>query len=126
MLVGAGSTPCTLQFKFENSYATLLEKVSLSYRIKVTPPSKDVVMEGRRRRAKACLAALNVDMSAITERLGLTSQRRIELETDVSTMISKMDEMAASWESLRADEQRLKKVVGLQDPIKFMSDNLFD
>jgi hypothetical protein len=126
VLVGAGSTPCTLQFKFENNYATLLEKVNLSYKIKVTPPSRAVLLEGRRRRARACLVALEGDREATVQKMGSISAERSVLEGEIVALRSEVDESQATVQALLAEEQQLKTFVGLQDPIKFMSDKLFD
>ena len=126
VLVGAGSTPCTLQFRFENTYATLLEKVNLSYKIRVTPPPLTVLMEGRRRRATACLRALEEDHKNILQRLGLAETDRTALQEEVITIERQIEEMEATLGSIRTEELQLKKFVGLQEPIKFMSDNLFD
>ncbi len=126
VLVGAGSTPCTLQFKFENNYATLLEKVNLSYKIKVSPPSPTILMEGRRRRAEACLRTLEADHRAVIERAARAGAGRSALQEEVELLEKQMAEMEGTVQALRTEELQLKRLVGLQEPLKFMSDNLFD
>ena len=86
VLVGAGSVPCTLQFRFENHYATLLEKVSVTYRIQVTPPSPQMVMQGRRRRILAALKALEDDLITTKETLTTATPQREELEQEAEEL----------------------------------------
>merc|ERR1711935_381176 len=50
ILVPAGSAPCTMQLAFTNTYSTLLEKVRVGYKIRVTPPSAETLKLGRDRR----------------------------------------------------------------------------
>lgn len=66
ILVGAASAPCTLQFKFENNHSTLLEKVIVSYNIKVTSPSRELLLEIRRLRTESCLKAIGKGMQRMS------------------------------------------------------------
>ncbi len=59
-----GSVPCLLTFRWDNSYSWMREKV-ISYRITVTPPNRDSVIKGRRRRAVPCLKAVQKDLQEL-------------------------------------------------------------
>ncbi|GAX12390.1 hypothetical protein FisN_2Hh221 [Fistulifera solaris] len=72
-----GSVPCLLTFRWDNGYSWMREKV-ISYRITVTPPNRDSVIKGRRRRAIPCLKAVQEDL---TELKAQTQMVKAEKET---------------------------------------------
>jgi chromosome condensin MukBEF ATPase and DNA-binding subunit MukB len=83
LLVSAGSTPCTLQFRFENRNAMTIE---LGYRIRVIPPPRDTVREGRRRRSRACLSFLENDLSQLQSRYNVAETELTGLEQEVESL----------------------------------------
>ncbi|KAL3933213.1 MAG: hypothetical protein SGARI_003756 [Bacillariaceae sp.] len=83
VLVGAGSVPCTLNFKFENKQSWIVE---LSYKIRVIPPSRQLLLEGRRRRAQACLQKLDYDVGRTNQRLNDVNSEKSMLEREVQQL----------------------------------------
>lgn len=125
VLVGAASIPCTLQFRFENRFNTLLEKVAVSYRIQVTPPSKGMVALGRRRRARAALKVLEADWQNAQDQLRILTEKKTELEQAVETLYKEYQVLVEEWQSIKLQEQEYRKIVRLKDSIKYMNnDNL--
>lgn len=94
ILVPIGSAPCIMQFKFQNNHSTLLEKVSLSYKIKVTPPSVNTIQLGRRRRARATLDLLE------HQTLKNSCVKMKELQREVEYLEKEMNKTVAKIESL--------------------------
>lgn len=101
ILIPAGSAPCTMQFKFENKHSTLLEKVFLSYEIKVTPPSVETIRLGRRRRAKATLDLLDSKLISHREILEISSAKVMELEREAIDLQTQMNEKIARFKHLK-------------------------
>ena len=112
VLVPAGSAPCTMQFKFANNHSSLLENVRLGYKIRVTPPPVETIKLGRRRRAKASLDILESELSSQREILETSTTRVTELEREAIELQNEINEKLAKLESIRADEERLKKLLG--------------
>lgn len=119
ILVGAGSVPCTMQFRFENHYTTLLEKVGVTYRIQVTPPSMEMVMQGRRRRTLAALKVLEEDLTATKESLLSSTQQREELAQEFGELKAQYDTILAQWQEVKSQEQEYRRIAGLANPIKY-------
>jgi hypothetical protein len=111
VLVGAASTPATLQFRFENRNTMLLEKVIISYRIKVTPPSKELLLEGRRRRTKSCLRIVEEDLEIANRELDMQKMYSSGLEDDVAALQKQIVSKAKSIESISDEERRWQKVL---------------
>jgi hypothetical protein len=105
VLVGAGSVPCTMQFRFENHYATLLEKVSVTYRIQVTPPSPQMVMQGRRRRVLAALKALDSDLTTTQESMITILAQRAELEKETVGLQNQYNTLLEQWQTMSNQKQ---------------------
>jgi hypothetical protein len=105
LLVGARSVPCTMQFRFENHYSTLLEKVSVTYRIQVTPPSPQMVMQGRRRRVLAALKALDNDLNPTLESMTTTSSQRAELQKEVEELQNQIKTVLEQWQTTSTKEE---------------------
>lgn len=116
-----GTVPCLIQFTFDNSYSWLREK-SIDYKVTVTPPSKESLREGRRRRAKACLKAVDEDLAAASQRLSAAEQQQATLQQDVAGLEQQLAEKKkalqiaqkeAAWlverRALREEQRRLLK-----------------
>jgi hypothetical protein len=114
ILVGSGSTPCMIQFRFDNRYQTLLEKVIISYRIKVTTPPKDVLLRGRRKRAEKSLRAIEDDVRTHKESAASVRGRIEYLEEEITKIKRGMVKRHKSALSLKEEEDRwttvLKKI----------------
>jgi hypothetical protein len=119
VLVGAGSVPCTMQFRFENHYSTLLEKVGVTYRIQVTPPSPQMMMQGRRRRTLAAMKTLEADLTTTRESLKAASAQRKALEREFGHLRAQYDTLLEEWQNVKSREQEYRKIAGLANPIKY-------
>ena len=93
VLVGAASAPCTLQFKFENNQSTLLDKVTISYDIKVISPSRELLLETRRLRAESCLRIIEQSLRDASNRskLGDLKDEISKLQTEIEKKIEGID-----------------------------------
>jgi hypothetical protein len=101
MLVGAGSVPCTLNFKFENKMSWI---VDLSYKIRVIPPNRNVLLDGRRRRARACLKALDYDIGRTNQRLNEVYSDKSRLERDLQELSQQFRTVQTNLRSLNDDK----------------------
>ncbi len=106
MLIGAASTPCTLQFKFENKGSTLLDKVIISYSVKVTSPSRKLLLDTRRLRAESCLETIENDIRGMP--VGSTKSA---LEDEIKGLDADMKEKVEEIESLVNEEKRWKALI---------------
>ena len=108
-----GSVPCLIRFGFDNSFSWMREKV-ISYKVTVTPPSAETLGAGRRRRAKACLAAVSEDLKSAQKRLnGATSQKH-ETQDEVEALERQLEQKKKSLAAVVAEEKWLKERVGLR------------
>jgi len=112
ILIDAATAPCTLQFKFENKHSTLLEQVIVNYEIKVTSPSKDLLIETRRLRAESCLQAVEDDIRSMT--VGGTSVGFKEEIKKIETLIKEKKKVI---DSLIEEEQRWEVLIAKMDKI---------
>ena len=105
VLIGAPSTPCTLQFKFENKGSTLLDKVIISYSVKVTSPSRKLLLDTRRLRAESCLETIEKDIKGI--KVGSTKS----LEKEIKKLEAEMKEKDKEIDSLVSEEKRWEALI---------------
>ncbi|KAG7372643.1 hypothetical protein IV203_018786 [Nitzschia inconspicua] len=106
LLIGAGSAPCQLQFRFHNTYRTLLEKVVLSYRIKVTSPPKELVLKGRRIRADACLRSVEEDLYKNREIMAKIAGQKEYLEEDIAKLQRTIMKKSKMVTTIQDEERR--------------------
>ena len=102
-----------LVFEVDNSYSWLREKI-VSYRITVTPPSAEILMSGRRRRAKACQTVVEEDWSLAQERLAATLSQKKTLEQEVAKLEKELEEKKKSLEVAEKEEKWLINRVKLR------------
>lgn len=85
-----GTVPCLLKFEFNNAFSWIRDK-TVTYKITVTPPAKESLHEGRRRRAMACEKTIQDDLEAAETRYKSTVDdckkltkrvRQLELELE--------------------------------------------
>ena len=110
ILVDSASAPGRLQFKFEYKHSTLLEKVILSYEIKVTSPSKDSLLKSRRLRAESCLRAVEDDMRSMTR-----TTKSSSFQEDVDALEAIIKEKTEEIGSLMDEERRWKALIAKID-----------
>mmetsp|Transcript_8744 Transcript_8744/g.20871 ORF Transcript_8744/g.20871 Transcript_8744/m.20871 type:complete len:408 (+) Transcript_8744:986-2209(+) len=106
VLVGAASAPCTLQFKFENSQSTLLDKVMISYDIKVTSPSSELLLEARRLRTESCLQVIEEDIRGLA---GGSNQSA--LRDEIAEFEAKIEEKIKEIDTLMDEERRWNALI---------------
>jgi len=100
------------------------EKV-ISYKITITPPSKDSLAAGRRRRAKACIKAVDDDMKSAEQRLEGATQQKTSLASDIEKLTKELEEKKKSLQVATKEEKWLKERVSLRkDQKKLLNDRL--
>ena len=108
-----GSVPCLLKFTFDNDYSWFREK-QISYRVTVSPPSAEVLLAGRRRRAKACQKAIEDDLTSAQQRLDAASAQKTSLENDIAKLEKQLAEKKKSLDVVAKEESWLKSRVDLR------------
>lgn len=108
-----GTVPCLVNFKFDNAFSWMREKV-VSYKITVTPPSRESLSAGRRRRAKACMKAVDEDLMSAEQRLEGATQQKSELACDVEKLQRELEEKKKSLQVAKKEESWLKERVQLR------------
>jgi hypothetical protein len=103
-----GAVPCLIQFHFDNGYSWLREK-HVSYKITVTPPSREALAAGRRRRAQACLKAVHEDLQTASTRLQAASQQKAQLQDEVANLMAMLQEKKKAWVIAEKEEAWLKE-----------------
>lgn len=115
VLVAAGSTPCTLQFKFENNKQTMLEKVQLTYHIRVVPPSPTLARDGRRRRARATLTKLDEDSTAMQEQLAQSLIQIPKLQFEIDNLTKELAAKTTAMQAVALEEKKLRQAMGISE-----------
>ncbi|GKY95732.1 hypothetical protein MPSEU_000534000 [Mayamaea pseudoterrestris] len=103
-----GTVPCTIKFEFDNAYSWMRSK-QVSYKITVTPPSKESLAAGRRRRAQACLKAVQDDLQTATTRLLAANQQKQSLQQEVASLMALLQEKKKAWMTAEKEEAWLKE-----------------
>jgi len=109
VLVGAGSVPCTLNFKFENKFSWITE---VSYKIRVIPPSTQILLTGRRRRATACIKALDNDIDQTNMRLDEAYNQQNILQNEGEALAQQVQIMEVNVQQARQAELNIKMMEG--------------
>ena len=105
VLVGAGSVPCTLNFKFENKFSWITE---VTYKIRVIPPSTELLVSGRRRRATACMQALDNDIGQTNMKLNEVYSQGEILQNEIDTLTRQMQYMENNLQQSRDEEWNIR------------------
>mmetsp|Transcript_98273 Transcript_98273/g.283588 ORF Transcript_98273/g.283588 Transcript_98273/m.283588 type:complete len:273 (+) Transcript_98273:114-932(+) len=108
-----GNVPCLIQFKFENDYSYFREKV-VSYKVTVTPPSLDTLQAGRRRRAKACLKAVEEDVQSAKKRYASATQQKVSLQKELEEIQKQLEQKQKALNVVVKEEKWLKERVELR------------
>jgi len=109
-----GSVPCLLKFTFDNEFSWFREK-QISYRLSVTPPSVEVLLAGRRRRAKACRKATEDDLNSAQQRLEAAFSQKTTLESEIAKLEMLLTEQRKSLGAVVKEESWLKTRVDLRE-----------
>lgn len=107
VLVGAGSVPCTLNFKFENKFSWITE---VTYKIRVIPPSIEALFAGRRRRAAASIEALDSDISKTNMILNKVYSQGSILQNEVDTLLQQVQYMESNLQQTREEEWNIRNM----------------
>jgi len=86
----------------------------ISYRLSITPPSAEVLLAGRRRRAKACRKATEEDLQSAQQRLEAASSQKISIESEIAKLEKVLIEKKKSLEVVAKEESWLKTRVNLR------------
>lgn len=108
-----GSVPCALIFTFDNDYSWLREKL-VTYKIVVTPPSKEQIGMGRRRRARSAIKAVEDDKASAIQRQEKASHFRECLAEDVEKLERELEEKKKSLDVASKEEEYLIQRVELR------------
>lgn len=81
----------------------------VSYKITVTPPSRESLAAGRRRRAQACLKAVEDDLQTASSRLEAASQQKTTLQEEVAKLMKELEEKKKAWNVAEKEEAWLKE-----------------
>lgn len=103
VLVGAGSVPCTLNFKFENNFSWITE---VSYKIRVIQPSAEILLSGRRSRAASGLKALDNDIVQTNKRLNEAYSQRNVLKNEIESVLQQIQITQMNLQQIREEEMK--------------------
>ena len=81
----------------------------VSYKITVTPPSKESLLESRRSRATTCLKVVQADMKKETPRLEAVQKQKTELDAQVKSLEKQLEEKKKELEAAKKEETTLKE-----------------
>lgn len=113
-----------ISFQFDNNFSWLREKV-ISYKVTVTPPSLQTLCAGRRRRAKACLRAVQEDLSGATTRLNQATDQRTVLESELDQLRLEVEQKMKSLQAVAEEEAWCKQRVELRkEQVSSLQDRL--
>eukprot|EP00526_Cylindrotheca_closterium_P015648 CAMPEP_0113622300 /NCGR_PEP_ID=MMETSP0017_2-20120614/11420_1 /TAXON_ID=2856 /ORGANISM="Cylindrotheca closterium" /LENGTH=271 /DNA_ID=CAMNT_0000532113 /DNA_START=186 /DNA_END=1001 /DNA_ORIENTATION=+ /assembly_acc=CAM_ASM_000147 len=108
-----GTVPCLLQFKFDNEYSWMREKV-VTYKVTITPPSKETLIAGRRRRAEACKRAVEEDLKSADGRLDKAQDQKASLQQELDELKRQLDQKQKSLKVIETEEKWLQERVTLR------------
>lgn len=109
-----GTVPCALIFTFDNEFSWVREKL-ITYKITISPPSKDIISAGRRRRAASALKTLKEDKASAQNRLDKASAIRTTLSAEILRMEQELQEKKKSFDVAKNEEDWLIKRVALRE-----------
>jgi chromosome segregation ATPase len=84
------------------------EKI-VSYKITVTPPSRESLAAGRRRRAQACLKAVEDDLQTAKSRLDATTIQKNNLYNDVTKLSQALEDAKKAYQVAEKEETWLQE-----------------
>jgi len=91
-----------------------MREKNISYRVTVTPPSADILLGGRRRRAKACQKAVMEDLDSAKQRLITVMTQKKELENDLRILMKSLEEKKVLMEEAAKESSWLQTRVDLR------------
>ena len=109
-----GTIPCMIKFSFSNDYSWMREKL-ISYKITVTPPSPQSVLESRRTRAATCLKVVQSDMQNVVPKIQSVQKKKAFLAKQVEELKKQLDEKQKDLEAATKEENTLKERKALRE-----------
>lgn len=101
-----GSVPCLLTFRWDNGFSWMREKV-VSYHITVTPPNRESVIKGRRRRAIPCLKAVQDDLQELKVQIQNVTTDKEEKRKRVEKLKKQLEEAEENLQTVEKEETML-------------------
>ena len=101
-----GTIPCLIKFSFTNDYSWMREKL-VSYKITVTPPSKESLLQSRRSRASTCLKVVQAEMKKELPRLEGVQKQKKSLETELESLKKQLEKKQKELEEATKEETLL-------------------
>lgn len=103
-----GTIPCLIKFTFRNDYSWMREKL-VSYKITVSPPSKESLVQSRRSRANTCLKVVQDDMKRELPRLDGLQKQKTEMQAAIEKLQKELAEKQKALEVATKEEAWLKE-----------------
>lgn len=120
-----GTVPCVLMFTFDNSYSWVRQK-EVTYKIIVTPPSKENLMLGRRRRANAAIKSVREDLLNAENRLSTAEKEKATLKDIVEKLEKELFKQKAGYDAVSEEVEMLNKRVTLRNTQSSMLSDRID
>jgi len=112
-----GSVPCMINFRWDNSFSWFREKI-VSYRIEVKPPSVKSLAAGRRRRAQACLLAVQKDATDTKAVFDSATAEKTKLQEEVADLLAQLTEKKKACKAAEEKEALLQQRFNLRSKQK--------
>lgn len=108
-----GTVPCVLVFTFDNTSSWITGK-KITYKVTVTPPSKENIMIGRMRRAKAALNAVEDDKKSASNRLSNAIKEKQTLMSTIARLEKELNQKKKSLDAVEKEEDFLNSRIELR------------
>jgi len=109
-----GTVPCALNFIFSNEYSMFREK-SITYKVTVRNPSKDIIRMGRKYRAQKALKIVSEDKVETTARLEEASKNVSTRKEKIDELKKRLEETEQELEKFEKEEELLKGMLSLRN-----------
>ena len=102
-----------IKFSFTNDYSWMREKL-VSYKITVTPPSKESLLASRTSRATTCLKVVQADLQIQSPALDDAQKKKTNLQAQVNALKQQLEEKEKALEKITQEEANLKQLKALR------------
>lgn len=99
---------------WDNTYSWMREKI-ITYKVTVRPPTKESLTAGRRRRATACLKAVQDDWKQAANKLKVATENKLSLQAKVAELTRQLAEQKEAWQLAEKEEAWLLERRGLRE-----------
>jgi hypothetical protein len=109
-----GTIPCMIKFSFVNDYSWMREKI-ISYRITVTPPSSESLLQSRTSRAQTCLTIVEKDLhNHITPKLKQVQDKKTQLQDQITALQKQLQDLQMEYKTTEKEESMLQQRKGVR------------